>query len=91
LLKCLEHTLLYGIENLESEIFFKKNLHTFVTLDQCSLAVQLVHIHLVYPAFEKILNHNSLKKDPQDLLGLLNKIKDFIRQKLKNITEISRR
>ncbi|XP_046441864.1 conserved oligomeric Golgi complex subunit 2-like [Daphnia pulex] len=89
LMKCLERTLLYGIENHKRDIL-QKTLHTFVTLDQCKLAVQLVRINLVHPAFEKILNHNSLKKDPQDLQGLLNKIKDFIRQKLKDIIEISR-
>ena len=89
-MKCLERTLLYGIENHKRDIL-QKTLHTFVTLDQCKLAVQLVRIHLVHPSFENILNHNSLKKDPQDLHGLLNKIKDFIRQKLKDIIEISRR
>nr|CAH0108522.1 unnamed protein product [Daphnia galeata] len=76
LMKCLERTLLYGIENHKRDIL-QKTLHTFVTLDQCKLAVQLVRIHLVHP-------------DPQDLHGLLNKIKDFIRQKLKDIIEISR-
>lgn len=89
LMKCLEHTLLHGIECRKRD-FLQKALHTFVTLDQCKLAVHLVRIHLVHPAFEKILNNSSLRKDPQDLYGLLNKLKDFIKQKLKDVIEISR-
>lgn len=89
-MKCLEHTLLYGIESHKKDVL-QKALHTFVNLDQCKLAVHLVRIHLVHSAFEKILNNNSLRKDPQDLQGLLNKMKDFIKQKLKDIIEISRR
>ena len=89
-MRCLESALFYGIENHKQDIL-KKTLHTFVTLDQCKLAVNLVRIRLVHPAFEKILNQSSLKMEPQDLYGLLIKIKDFIRNKLKDLIEISRR
>lgn len=89
LIKCLENALFFGIENNKKDVL-QKTLHTFVTLDQCNLAVNLIRIRLVHPAFEKILNQSSLKMEPQDLNGLMNKLKDFIKQKLKDLIEISK-
>lgn len=88
-MKCLESTLFYGIENNKSYVL-TKTLHTYATLDKSSLCVNLVRIRIVHPKFEKILNQRSLKKEPQDLNGLLTKIKHFIDTNLKEIMVISR-
>nr|CAG4641569.1 EOG090X03KZ [Eurycercus lamellatus] len=88
LMKCLEDTLVFGIEEQKKEIL-QKTLRTFFLLDQCKFAVNLLRIRLIHPAFWKILNQQSLKMEPQDLNGLLTKMKEFIRQKLKDLVEIS--
>nr|CAG4646922.1 EOG090X03KZ [Megafenestra aurita] len=89
LIKCLETVLFFGIENHKRDVL-QKTLHTFVTLDQCKLAVNLVRVRLVHPAFERVLNKSSLKTEPQDLNGLINKLKDFIRHSFKDLIEICR-
>ena len=89
-MKCLEDTLIYGIEQQNKDVVYK-TLRTFILLDQCKFAVNLIRIRLIHPAFEKILNQNQLKLEPQDLHGLLNKIKTFIKEKLKDLIEISAR
>jgi len=90
LMKCLEDTLMYGIEQQNKDVVYK-TLRTFILLDQCKFVVNLIRIRLIYPAFEKILNLNQLKMEPQDLHGLLNKIKAFIKEKIKDLIEVSER
>ena len=90
LMKCLEDTLMYGIEQQNKDVVYK-TLRTFILLDQSKFAVNLIRIRLIHPAFEKILNQNQLKMEPQDLHGLLNKIKAFIKEKIKYLIEISGR
>ena len=89
-MKCLEDALFYGIENHKKDIL-QKTLRTFVVLDQSKYAENLVRIRLIQPSLNSILNQNSLKMEPQDLAGLFLKVKDFIKQKLKDLVEISSR
>ena len=90
LMRCLEDALLFGVEHNKKNVL-QKTLRTYFLLDQCKAAINVLRIRLIHPAFAEILNQNSLKKDPQDLNGLLLKIKDFIRQKMKDLLEISGR
>lgn len=90
LMRCLEDALLFGVQHNKNNVL-QKTLRTYFLLDQCKAAINVLRIRLIHPAFAEILNHNSLKKDPQDLNGLLLKIKDFIRQKMKHLLEISGR
>ena len=79
-MKCLEDTLMYGIEQQNKDVVYK-TLRTLILLEQCKFAVNLIRIRLIHPAFEKILN--QLKLEPQDLHGLVNKIKLLLRRNLK--------
>nr|CAG4643101.1 EOG090X03KZ [Ilyocryptus agilis] len=88
LMKCLESALIFGIEQHNRDVI-RKSLRTFILLDERSFALNLIRIRLVHPEFENILNQTALKMDPQDLTGLLGKVKGFIRQKLKDLLEIS--
>nr|CAG4634692.1 EOG090X03KZ [Alona affinis] len=88
LMRYLEDTIMFGIENQKQDIVLK-TLRTFFLLDQCKFVVNLLRIRLIRPAFRAILCPSSLKKEPQDLSGLLIKAKDFIRHNLKDLIEIS--
>jgi len=86
----MEEALFFGIDNKRKEIV-QKTLSTFMVLDKCSYAENLIRVRLIEPMFETLLNQNSLKKEPQDLSGLLLKVKEFIGQQLKDLVDISAR
>ena len=90
MMKCLEDALIFGIEQQKRDVL-QKSLRTFVLLDQCKFAENLVRIRIIHPVVEKLLNENSLKMEPRDLNGLLSHIKDFMRHKLKDLVDISAR
>lgn len=89
-MKYLENALFCGIENHNRDLL-QRSLHSFVILDQRKLAMNLVRIRLVRPTFQKILNQTSLKKEPQDLDGLLVKIKDNVWHMFTNLIEVCKR
>lgn len=88
LMACLEGALILGIKQQKRDVL-QKTLRTFFLLDQCKFAINLICIRLVHPAFASILNEYSLRKDPQDLNGLLYKAKEFIEYQLKDLLDIS--
>ena len=90
LMNRMEEALFFGIDNQKKEVV-QKTLCTFMVLDKCSFAENLVSIRIIQPKFTALLNPNSLKREPQDLSGLLFKLKDFIGQQLKDLVNISAR
>ena len=90
LMNRMEEALFFGIDGKKKEIV-QKTLYTFMVLDKCSYAENLIRVRLIEPTFDTLLNQNSLKRDPQDLSGLLLKVKEFISQQLKNLVDISAR
>lgn len=88
LMNRMEEALFFGIDGKKKEIV-QKTLYTFMVLDKCSYAENLIRVRLIEPTFDTLLNQNSLKRDPQDLSGLLLKVKEFISQQLKDLVDIS--
>ena len=89
-MKCLEEALIFGIEHHKKDVL-QKTLRTFVLLDQCKFAENLVRIRIIHPAIGRLLNGDALKMEPRDLYGLFSKVKEFVRQQLKDLVEISGR
>lgn len=81
LMKWLEEALIASVEQQRRPVLHK-TLRTFVLLDQCQLAEDLVRIRIVQPAVRQLLNERQLKMEPRDLDGLLTKLKDFVRHQV---------